>query len=419
MKLWYIILHSLLGFSSNTAWVLTIICLIISIRALIAPLSWMQMKTARRSMNLNPLIKDIEEEYSNLVTKKYVEEKKQKIKDLRKEHSYSMAAGCLPGLIQLPFFIALYRVIIDIAKPKEDLGSSHENIGFLTSADIDSFLSVRVDGVPLPAHVVMTPEQYAYLGVTQEQVFNYVLPFFVAAAIFTTFNMLHSTLRAQFYMDYSTKIAIKLQHFLWLMVICTPFFPLIGGLSGPLPVAVAYYWVATNIWTFVQTFVFYLILDITMPRTQKAKEYRAKNKKKWKEQKAIKRQIHKNRRRYFLTPWRFSVLRERNRAILQEQRNKFAEKKRHEDMIKKARDQHNPSDIPIKILEKGYAFRLWVWERSNHRGQRPKMPKELASLEDLKRREEANRRLRKIRSSKNRIRAQRLREEEELNKKFK
>ncbi|MDO4909047.1 MAG: membrane protein insertase YidC [Corynebacterium sp.] len=413
IKLWHYVMHSLLGLPDNTAWVVSIIGLIITMRAIIAPLSWIQIRNVRRSINMRPHMKELQERYKNLVTRSYQEEQKQKTKELREEYGYRASAGCLPAVIQIPFFIGLYRVLREMARPADGLETlHHHSIGMLTGAEIDSFVAARVNGIPLVAHVMMSPEEYARLGTSHDAVFHFVLPFFIAAAIFTTGNMLHSMYRTYCNMDYSIKSSVVMTKWMWILVIFTPIFPISGGLYGPLPVAVAYYWVATNLWTLVQMVLIYVILDIKLPISPEFKAYQAETKAEYKKHRRENKRIRKNRRRYVLTPWRISALHAENKAIKDERKRLKEEKKRETEMIKKARQAHSDAKVALKITEWQYSTSMRLWHLFRERGPEPKKPLVLAEREARARRREAKKALHDMRRTHDR--ARRMKKDEQV-----
>jgi YidC/Oxa1 family membrane protein insertase len=85
---------------------LAIICLTLLVRALLHPLSRKAQVSMHMMSKLNPEIQKLRE--------KYGEDKQrlnQEVMKLYKEHNVNPAGGCLPMLLQLPVFIALYRVL--------------------------------------------------------------------------------------------------------------------------------------------------------------------------------------------------------------------------------------------------------------------------------------------------------------------
>ncbi|EGW39026.1 MULTISPECIES: YidC/Oxa1 family membrane protein insertase [unclassified Desulfosporosinus] len=83
-----------------------IIILTILIKTLIYPLTYKQMASMRKTVDLQPKIKAIQAKYKN---------DKEKINtavmELYKEHNVNPMGGCLPIVVQLPIFWALYSTL--------------------------------------------------------------------------------------------------------------------------------------------------------------------------------------------------------------------------------------------------------------------------------------------------------------------
>lgn len=95
-------IHSIVG-----NYGVAIIIMTFLVRALLLPLTLKQEKSMKRQKELEPKIAKLKE--------KYKDDKQQlniKIAELYKQENVNPAAGCLPLLIQLPIFIALYRTFL-------------------------------------------------------------------------------------------------------------------------------------------------------------------------------------------------------------------------------------------------------------------------------------------------------------------
>ena len=72
------------------------------------PLNQKQAESMKKMQELNPLIQEINTKYD-----KDPALKQQKIMELYKKHNANPVGGCLPMLIQIPIFIALYTAFSD------------------------------------------------------------------------------------------------------------------------------------------------------------------------------------------------------------------------------------------------------------------------------------------------------------------
>lgn len=96
--------------SHNYGW--AIIALTIGINTLLFPLKLSSMKSSRKMQSIQPLVNAINDKYKGLSMKDPRQSEKQtELMDLYKKHGYNPVGGCLPMLIQLPFFIAFYKML--------------------------------------------------------------------------------------------------------------------------------------------------------------------------------------------------------------------------------------------------------------------------------------------------------------------
>ena len=87
------------------AYGLAIILITLIVKLLFWPLTHFSTVSMKRMSSLQPLVKDINEKY-----KDNAQLKQQKIMELYREHKVNPLMGCLPVLLQIPVFFALYNV---------------------------------------------------------------------------------------------------------------------------------------------------------------------------------------------------------------------------------------------------------------------------------------------------------------------
>jgi YidC/Oxa1 family membrane protein insertase len=102
-----------------------IILLTIAVRVLILPLTIYQTKSMKRLQEVQPLMKEIQEKY-----KDQPEKLQQEMMSLYRTHGVNPLSGCLPLLIQMPFFLAIFTVLREFHPPA---GIPH---GFLWVPDL-------------------------------------------------------------------------------------------------------------------------------------------------------------------------------------------------------------------------------------------------------------------------------------------
>lgn len=186
------------------------------------PLSQKQIVSQKKMQDLQPKIKDLQKRH-----KDNKEEQAKKMMELYKEHNVNPVTGCLPLIVQLLFFIALYRVIINISQDQ-----------FTASvADLYSF-------VPDPGAI-----NHFFLGFLDLTVPNITLAIVTALAQWWQMKMILGKQVAQKAQGGSqeadfTQIMNKQ------MLYVTPAISLFIGVT--FPAALALYWLTSTVFMLVQ-----------------------------------------------------------------------------------------------------------------------------------------------------------------------
>ena len=94
----------LFGPASGIAWVLSIIGLTLVIRAALIPLFVKQIKSSRNMQLIQPKARELQKKYGH-----DRERLAQETMKLYKETGTNPFASCLPILVQMPIFLALFR----------------------------------------------------------------------------------------------------------------------------------------------------------------------------------------------------------------------------------------------------------------------------------------------------------------------
>ncbi|MEI6044282.1 MAG: YidC/Oxa1 family membrane protein insertase [Chloroflexota bacterium] len=105
----------------NTA--IGIIVFTIVVRTALLPLTLKSVRSNRAMQQLQPLIKEINKGYTGKQSQEKTTEKQQKIMALYREYNVNPAAGCLPIVIQLPIFFAVYGAVSSVAGKVDPLMS--------------------------------------------------------------------------------------------------------------------------------------------------------------------------------------------------------------------------------------------------------------------------------------------------------
>src|SRR3954465_11557329 len=124
---------AIFGPASGAAWVLAIVGLTLVIRAALIPLFVKQIKSSRNMQLLQPKVKELQKKYGH-----DRERLAQETMKLYKESGTNPFASCLPILLQMPIFLALFRLINSAAKE-----TAH---GFMTHEQAVSFGQSKLFG---------------------------------------------------------------------------------------------------------------------------------------------------------------------------------------------------------------------------------------------------------------------------------
>jgi len=102
----FALLSWLYGIFGNWGW--SIIALTLIIRAVLYPLTYKGMMSMAKMKELAPKLKDIKEKYG-----KDPQRMNAATMDMYKKHGANPLGGCLPMLLQIPVFFAIYRVLLN------------------------------------------------------------------------------------------------------------------------------------------------------------------------------------------------------------------------------------------------------------------------------------------------------------------
>lgn len=95
---------------SNWGW--AIVVLTIFINTALFPLKWKSSKSMKRMQKIQPLVKQINDKYKGVgMTDPKKQKQNEELMELYKKYDVNPAGGCLPMLLQMPFFIAFYSVL--------------------------------------------------------------------------------------------------------------------------------------------------------------------------------------------------------------------------------------------------------------------------------------------------------------------
>src|SRR6478736_8289494 len=117
MWAWYKAFAFVLGPSNFFAWMLAVMFLVFTLRAILYKPFVRQIRTTRQMQELQPQIKALQKKYGKDRQRMALEMQK-----LQREHGFNPIMGCLPVLLQAPVFIGLFHVLRSFNRTGEGFG---------------------------------------------------------------------------------------------------------------------------------------------------------------------------------------------------------------------------------------------------------------------------------------------------------
>jgi YidC/Oxa1 family membrane protein insertase len=220
------------GTGSGWSWGLAIVFLTMLMRLLLFPLFVKQIKTQRKMQLMQPKIKELQAKY-----KGDRESMNAELMKLYKAEGANPLLGCLPLLLQMPVFFALFHVLNGI-KPDAD-GKFHAHSGI--SADlVSSAAHAKVFGAPIAARFQSSASDLlAYTASpTTVKVVCAIMIVLMGASTFWT--------QRQMFARTGSEMPSQQKTLLYVLPLTFLFF----GIN--FPVGVLLYWLTTNLWSMGQ-----------------------------------------------------------------------------------------------------------------------------------------------------------------------
>jgi YidC/Oxa1 family membrane protein insertase len=231
------------GASSGWAWGLSIVILVMLMRALMVPLFIKQVNAQRKMQSHMPQLQEIRKRYKN--DKQRLNEETMKF---YKENGINPLGGCLPLVAQLPVFYSLFYVLRAIAEWQPGQTPKYG----LTEPVVESARQAHIFGATLADKFL-----FPIAGETWPS--RIVILCFVAVSATTTFLTMRQSSRRgmmqQGAMDPDNPMANTQKYMMYI----APFFAL-TGLYWQFGLVI--YWVTTNVWTLGQQHILFRNLPV-------------------------------------------------------------------------------------------------------------------------------------------------------------
>ncbi|KZX22479.1 membrane protein insertase YidC [Rathayibacter tanaceti] len=257
VELLLVAFHQLLTFTGMEAaagitWVLSIVGLVIVIRAALIPIFVKQIKSQRRMLEVAPQLKKIQDKYKGKRDQLSREAMSRETMELYKKTGTNPLASCLPLLIQMPIFFSLFSVLNAAQHSQKGVGPLDETLA-------RQFGEADLFGVaPLHQSIQGALAQGGQVPVIVIAVIMVVL--MTASQFITQLQIVSKNMSP----EAKASPTFKQQRILLYIL------PLVFAFSGfAFPLGVMFYWLTSNIWTMIQQFI--VIRNMPTPGSEAAK----------------------------------------------------------------------------------------------------------------------------------------------------
>ncbi|MGV2985343.1 membrane protein insertase YidC [Microbacterium sp. AGC85] len=241
--------------ASGITWILSIVGLVIVVRGAVFTLFVRQIKSQRKMMEIAPEMKKIQEKYKGKKDQLSREAMSRETMGLYKKHGTSPMSSCLPLIVQMPIFFALFSVLNDVTKhAQNNLGG----VGLLSSELTKQFYDATIFGsVSLHGTLGQAVESQNTIAIVLLVVLVVLM---IGSQFFTQLQIISKNLSP----EAKTGQAYQMQK---IMLYVLPLGFIFSGVFFPLGVVV--YWFISNLWTMAQQFL--VIREMPTPGSEAAK----------------------------------------------------------------------------------------------------------------------------------------------------
>ncbi|SFR67356.1 YidC/Oxa1 family membrane protein insertase [Agromyces sp. CF514] len=253
--------HSLWTFTgldpdAGLTWILSIVGLVIVVRAALIPIFVRQIKSQRRMLEVAPQLKKIQEKYKGKKDQFSREAMSRETMDLYKKTGTNPLSSCLPLLLQMPIFFGLFSVLNDAQHDKA-------GVGVFTQELANSFANSEFLGAPLKGTFIGAmngeyPWQVMVIAAT-------MIVLMTASQFITQLQIVSKNMSPE---TKASPMFRQQRIMLYLL-------PLVFAFSGvAFPIGVMFYWLVSNFWTMGQQFL--VIRNMPTPGSEAAKAREAR-----------------------------------------------------------------------------------------------------------------------------------------------
>jgi YidC/Oxa1 family membrane protein insertase len=239
--------------ANGWTWTVSIIGLVLVIRAALIPVFVKQIKAQRGMQLLQPDLKKLQDKYKGKTDQLSRQAMAQEQMAMYKKHGTNPFSACLPMLIQMPFFFALFQVLSGITAARQ----TGIGIGAMSHEQVVQFDESSIFGAPLSASLLH--------GGGGNQTVVWVLSIVMILAMTASQFITQKQIMAKNMSEEAMASPFMRQQKMMLYIL-----PLVFGVGGiNFPIGVLIYWTTTNLWTMGQQF--FVIRRMPTPGSPAAK----------------------------------------------------------------------------------------------------------------------------------------------------
>ncbi len=239
---------------AGLTWVLSIVGLVLVVRAALIPIFVRQIKSQRRMLEVAPQLKKIQDKYKGKKDQFSREAMSRETMALYKRTGTNPLSSCLPLLLQMPIFFGLFTVLNNAQHVNPD-GGRNPGVGLLNGELSESFgTSSLFDIAPLHLSISTSDGNVAVVVIA------------VIMVILMTGSQFITQLQI---MSKNQSAEMKASPMFRQQRVLLYLLPLVFAFSGfTFPIGVMFYWLVSNFWTMGQQFL--VIRNMPTPGSEAA-----------------------------------------------------------------------------------------------------------------------------------------------------
>jgi len=240
--------------NAGLTWVLSIVGLVLVIRAALIPIFVRQIKSQRRMLEVAPQLKKIQDKYKGKKDQFSREAMSRETMELYKKTGTNPLSSCLPLLLQMPNCFSLFSVLSN-AQHVNANGTRVPGVGLLNPRLSESFGTSSLFDIA-PLHLAISTAN----GNGAVVVIAIIMIILMTGSQFITQLQIMSKNQSA---EMKASPMFKQQRILLYLL------PLVFAFSGyTFPLGVMFYWLVSNFWTMVQQFL--VIRNMPTPGSEAA-----------------------------------------------------------------------------------------------------------------------------------------------------